>query len=488
MDASSSRSRSSGLQQSPTSQKKPQRQMVQAELMGSHWHETSCGRKVYVWMRDGKYLARGRYEGEAFGEDLGADPKLAASRLRKILLDIENGCFVRASRRPHRMLRQGTPQLTARQLCDEFLSEKRRVRGKQTTRAYLNRLTPLIEFAEQDASRRKWPLAASVDRAFALGLRTFIQARVVTRNGRASATPKSISPGQIYNVLDTARSLFNWARRPDVSKLPSTFLNPFTPEIVGQKPAKDPLRRSKLPMPVRIQMVEQMDTWQLCTLVLPMLLPLRPEEFEGLLISDVDFKYGAVRLGTRFGGRDFTKGRHSFCCPFPPEVLSLLCRCIGGRSEGPLLQKRRVFEGKQKTRLVVNSLDEIAALLDQAIASAPRNSIQTDHDAKRVFRGLLPKMGGLSSGGLSDEVKGTLATLGIAEGIRPYDLRESISTELEGAGVSHLVQRYVTGHSTTDIMNAYVALDPPQQMQRYFALVRPLLEAITARANVLGLV
>src|SRR4051812_36639911 len=69
--------------------------MARAELMGSHTHHTIDGVGVHVWLRDGKYLARGRYQGQAFGETIGDNVALATARLRQLLTEIEDGGYVR---------------------------------------------------------------------------------------------------------------------------------------------------------------------------------------------------------------------------------------------------------------------------------------------------------------------------------------------------------------------------------------------------------
>jgi hypothetical protein len=48
------------------------------------------------------------------------------------------------------------------------------------------------------------------------------------------------------------------------------------------------------------------------------------------------------------------------------------------------------------------------------------------------------------------------------------------------------VQRYVTGHTTSDILYTYASLDPVGQMQKYFNYVQPILDAIRSRAIELG--
>ena len=112
---------------------------------------------------------------------------------------------------------------------------------------------------------------------------------------------------------------------------------------------KDPLRAVKLPLGLRIGMVQAMDAWQLCYLAPSFVLPMRPDEATGLLITDVDFRRRRLRFGTRFGGRDFNKGRRSFEVPFPPELDRLFNGCMQGRTRRAALRRRAVFEGREPT-------------------------------------------------------------------------------------------------------------------------------------------
>ena len=48
--------------------------------------------------------------------------------------------------------------------------------------------------------------------------------------------------------------------------------------------------------------------------------------------------------------------------------------------------------------------------------------------------------------------------------------------------------RYLTSHSTDDILNQYASLDPVRAMSLYFGTIRPLLLAIRERAVALGLI
>src|SRR5262249_12411759 len=152
-----------------------------------------------------------------------------------------------------------------------------------------------------------------------------------TPNGRPGASPRPMSGRQVHNVLGTLRRALTWAKRPEVHLLSAGFVNPLTPDIVGRKPTKDPLRPSKVPLERRVALIEIMDLWQLCHLAPLLVLPLRPDEYTALLISDVDFSRRILHFRTRLGGRDFNKARQSFILPFPKALVPLFKTCIGDR-------------------------------------------------------------------------------------------------------------------------------------------------------------
>ncbi len=123
-------------------------------------------------------------------------------------------------------------------------------------------------------------------------------------------------------------------------KLPTDWVSPLTQDLIGEPPAKDPLREDKLPPGTRAELVKRMDRWQFCHLGLSLVLPLRPDEAAGLIVADVNFEKGWLEFGEHFKDANFTKGRTAFKLPFPEELRPLLRACIGGRAEGPLLRGR----------------------------------------------------------------------------------------------------------------------------------------------------
>jgi integrase len=461
--------------------------MVSAELNGRHTYKTDTGRAVHIYTRDECYIARGWWEGQAYGVTLGSDPARAEGAMRRLQTELEAGTFVPPSMNADRQINTKVClPISTRQLVDLFLTDKRKKLGSDTAANYASRLTHLLEYADDAAILRKYKHASNVDYNFAVDFSRFLRSRRVKPNGKPGADEVPISPRQIHNVLDTARSLFNWAKQPKINKLPASFLNPFDNEIVGQPPKKDPLRPNPWPLEARIRLVGAMDAWQLCHFAIPLVLPLRPEDYCGLLIQEVDFDRRTLQFGFRADGHDFNKGRQSFRTPYPVEIEPYLRLCMGERTAGPLLRSRAVFEGRRSPSRTVSSSCDVDRLFQTAIASANAKHVQCANDAKGVIRSTILKMGGVSEDAMGKEFRTLRDRAGCGDG-RLYDLRGACNTEMHRHGVSLLAQRYLTGHTLQDIQAEYVSLDPATEMAPYFASLTPLFTAMAARAAELGL-
>jgi integrase len=453
--------------------------------MGSHSHTTLGGISLHVWRRGGKYLARGRFQGRPFGETLGADPVHASARLREILTKIDQGSYMRPSDGRKQLVARGrVVRLTPRELVADFLAEKRRSRGRQTAGDYAARLAPVLDFAERADAIKRWPLALDIDAGFARSLRSFLFQYRSTRNGRPGGNPRPLSARQIINVLECLRTVLHWARSAGVRKLPADWVMPVTRDLIGAPPAKNPLRGDKLPPEVRVRIVGVMDCWQLCHLALSMVLPLRPDEAAGLLIGDVDFEKGWLEFGERLKGVNYTKGKTAFVLPFPDELRPILRTCIGSRVEGPLLRSRRAFEGRTAAE-AVPSMECLVRLYEAELIRLPTEAVQAEQDRKLVFRGLLRRLGGVTEDAMSREFKKLRGLVGVNNGATLYTLRSSVTTAMHRANLPHLEMRYLTGHTTSDILNEYTSLDPVGAMRRYFDTIRPLLTAVGERVRLL---
>jgi hypothetical protein len=99
---------------------------------------------------------------------------------------------------------------------------------------------------------------------------------------------------------------------------------------------------------------------------------------------------------------------------------------------------------------------------------------------------VLRELGGVSEDVMKKEFKGVLEAAGVRNGSTLYTLRASVTPAMHRANLPHLEMRYLTGHAANDILNQYTSLDPVGSMRRYFDTVRPLRDAVRARARALG--
>ena len=204
-----------------------------------------------------------------------------------------------------------------------------------------------------------------------------------------------------------------------------------------------------------------MDAWQLCHLAPSLVLPMRPDEATGLLIADVGLDRRRLRFGTRFGDRDFTKGRRTFEVPFPSELVPLLRAAVGTRAAGPLLRKRAIFEGRERPAVDIVAPGDVEAIYEaDLLAGEGGEWVTSEQDTKVVLRRVLRRAGGVSTDDLSREFGKVLRRLETDPGVRFYDARSAVTTDMNRAGVPELELRYLTGHTTGDILNEYVTLDP----------------------------
>lgn len=461
------------------------RRMEQAEVGGKHSYRAQDDTAVTIWRRGESYLGRGYLDGKRFGETLGPSPEEAEANLRRILHELDRGTYQRPSERPKSRKGSGIPRrIRPRELIDRFLESTRKRSGKKTAACYASRLRPFLDFLDRAENRRRYAYANTFERTFVENFRSYLHGLTVTRNGQPGGAPKPISNRQIHNVLVTCRGLFAWALSTDVRLLPPEMTNPFSRDIVGSRPTKDFRRDNPIPLETRIELVAHMGQWGLLHLGLLLVLPMRPSELAGLLVSEVDVPNRLLRFGTRFQGNDFTKGRQDFCVPYPPELDWLIERLIGQRAEGPLLSRKKPKE--RVGRASIQSAEDFERFISERVLEniGAATSVQ---DRKNIVRAAMREIGGVTVNELSRAMKRLFARTGIPPNVRPYDLRGAVTTEMYRAGVATRELAYLTSHAVSDTLAHYVAGDPVAEMAKYFRAIGPLLKRMKRRAIELGL-
>ena len=165
--------------------------------------------------------------------------------------------------------------------------------------------------------------------------------------------------------------------------------------------------------------------------------------------------------------------------------MPLLSRLIGGRVDGPLFRTRAEF-AKPLCSSIPNS-SELATRFDAYLTALPRREVHTEQDRKMFFRRFLHDLGGISKDRLAGEFKAVLGKISNPPRVKMYDLRHTVTQSMKDSGMPHVDLRYLTSHTTSDIINSYVSLNPAKSMAMYFDKIPGVLSAIEERATEFGL-
>lgn len=125
--------------------------------------------------------------------------------------------------------------------------------------------------------------------------------------------------------------------------------------------------------------------------------------------------------------------------------------------------------------------------IEDTVRHAAPHHLATPQDQKKLVRRTVREMGGVDGNDLAKEFGHVVQKAEIGKRGPFYQLRSSVKTDMERSGVSLLMQKYFSGHTTGEITFEYVGLDPITEMQKYFATLGPLLDAMSNRAQQLGL-
>lgn len=475
-------------------QQSVKRPITSGSLLGKHIHKIN-GVPVYIQYRDDRFLARGRFEGKTFRITLGSTEGEAQAQLLRILGDIERGTFTHPSNpeaRHRRRQNRPAPSLTLAELVEVYLAAKRKRIRKATIQTYRSRLGHVLAFVESGDNQQCPPLAQDWDQNTAADLKTFLTRREVARNGKTNSPKKAMTASGIRLVLETLKVVFQWGKTATPRNLPEWFINPITPEIIGNPPSKDPMRTIAFSLERRIRLVRASDRYQLINMGLLYLLPLRPEQLAGLLIPEISWQEQTLWFGTRFGEHDFTKGRTTFRVPYPRQLEVLLRAAVGNRRDGPVFLSRSVFEKRKMPDIELESGENFTAAVQQALAEAdPEDYVNID-DGKAICRAAIAKAGGVTENALAKEFHRLAIDAGIEGNDRFYDLRSSVHSEMLKVGVPEEYRRYCMGHRELSggSLDDYTRLDIDSlrtEMMRYWEFAGELIEAIVERAKFLGI-
>ncbi len=450
---------------------KGNRKFHRASIFGNHNFQASNGIPVTIWFRQGKYVARGRFNYKFFCQKLGPTERESQGNLTRLLYELGEGIYIPPSEKRRVIVRPRVQEsLSLRDLVNRFLGHIEKSKGQKTKRNYIDRLRPVLEFDDIAENRRRWPKATDMNSEFVSGLQSWLRITPFEdKNGRTAFRKEKT----IRNILETLRTCLNWARRSENRLLPVNFENPVTQELLGKEAPKDPFRPNPLTEADKIKVVKEASDEELAVIALSILLADRADELAGLLIEDVDLNRRHLLFGINNRDVNFTKGHTAFRIPYPAELDGLITKLIAGRVQGPLIRQVS-SQGKPENQ----SVDLLAIWRIEAAKNPSR--VGTMNDKKALFREVMRKAAGASADYLGKLFAKVAKRAGLLN-IQPGFCRDSATHLMERSGMSLLALRYLTSHSTNDILNTYTGVDIDGAMSSYYSMVPQLVEAIASR-------
>ena len=452
--------------------RKEKRKYERATVNGSGRHTADCGTKLTIYKRNEVYLARFRFEGKQVGQALGNNSQAAEKTLRQTLCALEDSTYVPPSQKRSQIIqpRMKDSNLNFRDLAGKFLLQIKAKKGEKTKKAYLDRIRPIIEFSEISENSRRWQRAGNIDSAFVTALQSWLRATTFIAKDKK---PRYRTEKTIRNILETLRGCLNWGHRPENRFLATNYINPVTKEIIGSEQSKDPCRPNPLPELAKLKVVNTATDSQLSVVALSLVLPARADELAGLCIEDVDLERKHLLFGFNNKDINFTKGKTVFRIPYPSVLDGLIQGLIARRSSGPLILRTQC-QGLAPQ----DGVNLLGAWHEEAQKDPAK--LQTPNDKKDLFRLVMRKHGG-ASGDYIGKIFARVAKKAGLVNVQPGFCRDSATNLMEHCGMNHLSLRYLTSHTTSDILNTYTGMEIDTEMAKYYATIPSLLSAIALR-------
>lgn len=342
-------------------------------------------------------------------------------------------------------------RISHQQLVNDYLEDlQARCQAGHISPRTVTRLTSALcmhylPFTQQSSISHKFPYPSGINRQFRLDFEAFLASRQVSPNGLPGSVSHKMKSGGF--VLDTVRAMYQWAADPDRGKrLAEGFRNPFLRCGDQRKISKDPFGEPDITMSMACQLLEACDAYQLRLFSILLLYGLRASEPVYLFGELIDAQWMRVQcieplLYT-------TKGKRDKRLPMFDELSDIL----GPIKPGLLILRRSVAEGKERPRLLGQSMMQLAEELQRRLAQNPACSIA---QKLQIRDQVLADAGATSYDRIDGEFRELARKLKWPPQATLKDLRHLFATSLAAAGMVECYRQYLMGHATTSAAIAH---------------------------------
>ena len=309
-----------------------------------------------------------------------------------------------------------------------------------TVTRYANALAHFGRFTGQPAIEKQFPSASLINRDFRLSFATYLERLQIITTGASQIRRPLLAKSF---VLDTVRSMFEWAADPNRGHLlPNGFANPF--RRIGQRqriPARDPFGEPDVTITMATDFLEACDNYLLPLFSTMMLYGLRAAEPVHLFREHVENGWLKVSCLPELGY--LTKGKRDKRFPLAPTLQTLW-------SPGPDAGKGLLFT-RRRAGIDCQSFPWFGASLATLAAEFQRRcrevSSSTATARQRIRDEVIRAAGGLNYDCIEHEFKVVSRRLAWPRQATLKDFRHLFSTSLENAGIGEFYRKYFMGQS-----------------------------------------
>jgi len=303
---------------------------------------------------------------------------------------------------------------------------------------------------------------ASVDAVVESTVEDFVkwlrgQTRV--RNGATKGKRDVYKTGGIKFILSTCRTAFNWASRRRM--LPPYATNPFTSFPIDKlRDRDDGCKETRVFTPEQERaFFEACSDWQRPIFLMLSTYGLRVGELTHLLIEDVDFAGGSIKVQSKSELYWSVKTGRRRELPLMPGTAALLERLIGDRKAGFVFLNEAYATGQSRTLASFAShkafQTHLQAIVSNLMAEKPD---ATERDQRRAVTAFCRSMGQVPEKRVRGEFMKLTGAVGCPEFTRAHDLRHLFTSRAQEAGMNPLLVQELLGHSTLDMTRKYTHL------------------------------
>jgi integrase len=281
----------------------------------------------------------------------------------------------------------------------------------------------------------------------------WLRSQTRTRNGASKGKRASYKTGGIKFILSTCRTAFRWAGRRRM--LPPYAENPFSQfpiDRLSDREQDDGEPRLLTPDQQKA-FFAKCDAWQKPIFTMLATYGMRARELTHLLVDDVDFQEGVIRIRSKPWLYWTVKTRRRREIPLIEEIAQSLRTLIGKRRAGFVFLNAGLNGDPAKSFKTPQALREHVEGIAAEISDDDMD--QQMRKQKQAVATFCRSIGQIPEKRLRTEFVALAKAIGRPDLTRVHDLRHLFASRAQEAGMNPLLVQAILGHASLDMTRRY---------------------------------